>query len=50
MNENEPMFLCLAMKIDWTLNVVIVETELTRYEQIANFAETRPKKKNLKII
>lgn len=52
--ENDQTLLRLAMKIGWTLNVVIMEAELTRAQRISclqrSAAEKLSKKKLLEII
>ena len=52
--ENDQTLLRLAMKIGWTLNVVVMEAELTREQQIICFrraaTEKLSKKKLLEII
>ena len=52
--ENDQTLLRLAMKIGWTLNVVVMEVELTREQQIICFrraaTEKLSKKKLLEII
>lgn len=52
--ENDQTLLRLAMKIDWTLNVVIMEAELTSVQRISCLqraaAERLSKKKLLEII
>ena len=48
--ENDQTLLRLAMKIGWTLNVVIMEAELTREQQISclqKAATEKPSKKEL---
>ena len=52
--ENDQTLLRLAMKIGWTLNVIIMEAELTRVQRISclqrSAAENLSKKKLLEII